>query len=274
MEGLSTRSNKIRKILTNFIANEIRRVGMENAVVGLSGGVDSSLVAYLAAEALGPEHVVGLIMPYKSSSSESSADAQLVADALGIRVRRVDITPFADAYLDNCAADASQLRRGNVLARMRMICLFDRSADENALVLGTSNKTELLLGYGTIYGDLACGINPLGDLYKTQVKEMAAQMGVPERIIRKAPSADLWPDQTDEDDLGFTYDEVDRLLYLLVDMRYDRKTLLEEDFAPDFVDHVYGIIQRTQYKRRPPLIAKLSGRTVDREFRYSRDWGV
>lgn len=274
MEDIAARSSKVRKILTNFIANEIRRVGMESAVVGLSGGVDSSLVAYLAAEALGPQHVFGLIMPYKSSAAESVADAKSVASKIGISVEEIDITPMADAYFDAYAADASPLRCGNVLARLRMICLFDRSAVHSGLVLGTSNKTELLLGYGTIHGDLASGINPLGDIYKTQVRDLARHVGVPDHIIAKAPSADLWPDQTDEGDLGFTYEEVDRLLYLLVDLRYDRKALIEEGFATDFVDHVYGLIQRTQYKRRLPLIAKVSGRTVDREFRYSRDWGV
>jgi len=247
---------------------------MENGVLGLSGGVDSSVVAYLAAEALGPEHVVALIMPYKTSSPESIADARLVAEETGIRSEEIDITEMADAFLDRFAQDADPVRRGNVMARMRMIALFDRSKRENGLVIGTSNKTELLLGYGTLYGDLAHGINPMGDLYKTQVKELARHIGVPERIVKKAPSADLWPDQTDEKDLGFTYDRVDKLLYLLVDMRYDRKSLVEEGFDEHFMDHVYRIIQRTQYKRRLPLIAKVSTRTVDREFRYSRDWGV
>jgi len=274
MEGIATRSSSLHKILTSFIANEIHRIGMDSAVLGLSGGVDSSLVAYLAAEALGPEHVVGLIMPYKASSPESIADARLVAGELGIRTEEIDITPMADAYLESYAQGASPLRRGNVLARMRMTCLYDRSVAEKGLVLGTSNKTELLLGYGTIYGDLASAINPLGDLYKTQVKELAAQIGVPERIVAKAPSADLWPDQTDEADLGFTYEQIDKLLYLLVDLRYDHKSLLEEGFDQHFIDHVYSLIQHTQYKRRLPLIAKVSGRTVDREFRYSRDWGV
>lgn len=274
MESIASRSSNIRKILTNFISNEIHRIGMKSAVLGLSGGVDSSLVAYLAAEALGPEHVVGLVMPYRQSAPESLADANLVVSQLGIRTDEVDITPMADAYLERYASQASPLRRGNVLARMRMICLYDRSVVENGLVLGTSNKTELLLGYGTLYGDLASGINPLGDLYKTRVKELAKEVGVDERIVAKAPSADLWPDQTDEADLGFTYEDVDKLLYLLVDMRYDHKSLLEEGFDAAFIDHVYSIVQRTQYKRRLPLIAKVSGRTVDREFRYSRDWGV
>lgn len=271
MEDIASRSDKIRRILTSFIADEIQRVGMENAVLGLSGGIDSSLAAYLSAEALGPEHVLGVIMPYRDSSPESVADARLVTEKLGIRSEEIDITPIADVFFGDYAPQASRVRRGNVLARLRMVCLFDRSAAENALVVGTSNKTELFLGYGTVYGDLACGINPLGDLYKTQVRELAAQIGVPERIIAKAPSADLWPDQTDEDDLGFSYEDIDRLLYLLVDMRYDRKALLEEGFAPEFVDHVYRLVQRTQYKRRLPPIGKVSGRTVDGEFRSSRD---
>lgn len=258
MEDLAARSGKIRETLTAFIADEIRRAGMENAVVGLSGGVDSSLVAHLAAEALGPERVLGLIMPYKSSAPESVADARLVAGELGIRVEEIDVTPMADAYFSTQAADATQVRRGNVLARLRMICLFDRSAAENGLVLGTSNKTERLLGYGTLHGDLACGINPLGDLYKTQVWDLARYVGVDEAIVAKAPSADLWPDQTDEGDLGFTYEEVDKLLRLHVEGSLDRKALLDRGFAPDFVDHVLGLVRKMEFKRRPPLIAKVS----------------
>ncbi len=274
MSAIEGNTSKIRKILTNFISNEIERIGMEKGVLGVSGGIDSALAAFLAAEALGAENVLGLLMPYRESSEESVSDARLVVDKTGIRHEELDITAMADAFFERYASDADQVRRGNVLARMRMIALFDRSKKENGLVIGTSNKTELLLGYGTLYGDLASGINPLGDVYKTQVRELARQVGVPDRIIEKAPSADLWPDQTDEKDLGFSYEEVDKLLYLLVDMRYDRRALIEEGFDPHFVDHVYRLIQRTQYKRRLPLIAKISARTVDREFRYSRDWGV
>lgn len=259
MEGMATPADAIRNILTGFIANEIAHAGKENAVVGLSGGVDSSLVAYLAAEALGPEHVLCLLMPYKTSSPESVQDARLVVDELGVRSKEVDVSQMADVYLEAHAVDASQVRKGNVLARMRMIVLFDNSAVENGLVLGTSNKTELLLGYGTIFGDIACGINPIGDLYKTQVRELAAQLGVPERIVVKTPTADLWPDQSDESELGFSYEEVDKLLHLLVDMRCDRKALLDEGFAGDFIDHVQSIVRRTEFKRRLPLIPKISG---------------
>lgn len=274
MDDNATPASEIRTILTSFIADEVSRAGMDNVVLGLSGGIDSSLAAYLAVEALGPEHVLGLVLSYRTSSPESVADAKLVAQKLGIRSEEIDITPMADAFFRDYAPDSSRARRGNVLARLRMVCLFDRSARENGLVLGTSNKTEILLGYGTIHGDLACGINPLGDLYKTQVRELAALVGVPEAIIAKSPSADLWPDQTDEGDLGFTYEEIDKLLYHLGELRRDRTSLLEQGFEPDFIDHVCSLIRESQHKRRLPLIAKVSSGTLGDEFPLSREWGV
>jgi len=262
----------LRQILVSFIRNEVEKVGVRRVVVGLSGGVDSSLSAMLAAEALTPKNVLGIMMPYESSSPESLAHAELAARKSSIESLTVDITPQIDAYFERFP-DADQKRRGNKMARERMTILYDHSARWNALVLGTSNKTELLLGYGTLYGDMASAVNPLGDLYKTQVWAVAEAVGVPEVIVQKKPSADLWAGQTDEGELGFSYREVDRLLYLMVDMRYSRSELVAAGFPERFIDEVMLRIMNSQFKRRLPVIAKVSHRTIDRDFRYARDWG-
>ena len=261
------------KILSGFIQSEVRRAGFHRVIVGLSGGVDSSLAASLAAAAMGPRNVWGVGMPYKASSPESLTHARLIAEKLGINFFQVDITPQIDAYFA-AFPDADHIRRGNKMARERMTVLYDHSARLEALVLGTSNKTELLLGYGTLYGDMASALNPIGDLYKTQVRCLASHLAVPPEIVGKQPSADLWVGQTDEEELGFTYEAVDRLLYYLVDRRYKPPALIELGFEAQFVEAVSRKIQSSQYKRRPPVIAKISGRTIDRDFRYPRDWGL
>ncbi|MBW8058036.1 MAG: NAD+ synthase [candidate division NC10 bacterium] len=261
------------KILSGFIQSEVRRAGFHRVIVGLSGGVDSSLAASLAAAAMGPGNVWGVGMPYKASSPESLTHARLIAEKLGINFFQVDITPQIDAYFA-AFPDADHIRRGNKMARERMTVLYDHSARLEALVLGTSNKTELLLGYGTLYGDMASALNPIGDLYKTQVRCLASHLAVPPEIVGKQPSADLWVGQTDEEELGFTYEAVDRLLYYLVDRRYKPPALIELGFEAQFVEAVSRKIQSSQYKRRPPVIAKISGRTIDRDFRYPRDWGL
>jgi NAD+ synthase len=272
MPDLQLDCHTVLRILVGFIDNEVRKAGFERVVVGLSGGVDSSLSAFLAAEALGPQNVWGILMPYRSSNPESAAHAALVVSTLGIHGLTVDITPMVDAYFAGFP-DADQVRRGNKMARERMTILFDHSARLAGLVLGTSNKTELLLGYGTLYGDMASAINPLGDLYKTQVRQLARHVQVPAVIVEKQPSADLWAGQTDEAELGFTYEEVDRVLSLLVDHRYEVADLIAEGFDEKFVRSVYHKVQGSQYKRRLPVIAKVSARTIDRDFRYPRDWG-
>ena len=258
--------------LTRFLHNEITKVGFKRAVLGLSGGIDSALSCYLAAAALGAENVLALRLPYRQSSPESLAHAQLVIDALGIPSETVDITPMVDPLIA-LTPDMSPLRQGNVMARARMIVIYDRSAAWNALVVGTSNKTELLLGYGTIYGDLASAVNPVGDLYKTQVRQLARALDIPAPLIDKAPSADLIPGQTDEDDLGYSYAELDQLLYLLVDERYSPEEAVAAGFPAAMIEAVLTMVRLSHYKRTLPVIPKMSGRTIGHDFRYLRDWG-
>lgn len=264
----------VRRILVGFVRNEVLRTGMKRVVFGLSGGIDSSLAAYIAAEALGPENVLGVRMPYTSSSSETMNHGALVAQRLGIPMKTLSIAAQVDGYFSQIDDEATRLRRANMMARQRMTILYDQSADFGALVLGTSNKTELLLGYGTLHGDMASALNPIGDLYKTQVWALSEHFGIPDEIVRKPPTADLWSGQTDEAELGFTYEEVDRLLVRLVDQRVAPDALIAEGFEAAFVQRVARMVRTTQFKRRLPLIAKVGPRTIDRDFRYSRDWGT
>ena len=259
------------RILTGFIRTEVERTGLARVVVGLSGGLDSAVSAYLAVHALGPESVVGVMMPFRASNPDSAADAEKVVGALGFVGEKIDISPIVDAY-SGLLGRISRNRLGNIMARARMALLYDRSVEHRALVLGTSNKTELLLGYGTLHGDLASAINPLGDLYKTQVRALAKHLKVPISIRRKPPSADLWPDQSDEGELGFSYDDVDRLLALLIDARVSRATAIAAGFKGSMVDKVTRLVIGSQFKRRLPVVAKVSTRSVGWDFRYPRDW--
>ncbi len=260
-----------RTILVRFLRDAITKVGFERAVIGLSGGIDSALVAFLTAEAIGAENVLALRMPYKTSSASSLQDAQKVIEALGLRSDTVEITPMVDPLLARFP-NMSALRRGNVMARMRMVVLYDQSAAFGGLVVGTSNKTESLLGYSTIYGDNAAAVQPIMDLYKAQVRQLAAELGVPRSILEKPPSADLWEGQTDEDELGFTYDMADQVLYLLVDERYTVEEVVAEGFARDFVERLWRQVRRNHYKRTMPNVAKLSRRSIGHDFLYLRDW--
>ena len=261
------------EILVRFVREEIHKVGVTKAVVGLSGGVDSAVSCVLAAEALGAKNVHAILMPYKTSHPDSLNHAKLVVEATGVHSAEVEITPMVDGYFAR-EPDADAGRRGNAMARQRMVVLYDVSMAQNALVVGTSNKTEALLGYSTLWGDMACAINPIGDLYKSQVWQLAEHLGVPAPIVQKDPSADLWEGQTDEDELGFSYAEADRILYYMVDRRYMVPELAALGYAEDLIDRIFTRMQRSQYKRRMPIIAKVSHRTVDRDFRYPRDWGV
>ena len=270
---LSLNTTVVRTLLEKFLLDETRNAGFSRGVIGLSGGVDSAVTAYLAAGALGRDNVRAVLMPYKTSSRESLADAQLVLDALGIPSETVDISPMVDPCLAALRID-DRLRAGNIMARQRMILLYDISARERGLVLGTSNKTEFMLGYGTLFGDMASAINPLGDLYKTQVWQLAAALGVPAGIVEKKPTADLWSGQTDEGELGFSYGDVDRLLFAMIDERRSGLELEAMGFDGRFVRTVQTMIKRSQFKRRPPVVAKVSHRTVNVDFRYARDWGI
>lgn len=273
MNDLSINSELVRRILSGFIRSETNRAGYSRIVVGVSGGLDSSLACYLAAEALGGENVLAVRMPYKTSSQESLDHAQLIIEATGVQSMTIPITEMADGLI-NQFPDMSAVRMGNIMARCRMIVLYDQSVAFGGLVLGTGNKTEILLGYTTLYGDSACAFNPLGDLYKTQVRQLARDIGVPEVIIHKAPTADLWAGQTDEGELGFTYADVDKLLYLYVDERYSPEECVEAGFDKKFVETVVARVQRYHFKRVMPPIAKLSNRTVGYDFLYPRDWGT
>jgi NAD+ synthase len=261
------------RILIEFIQTEIQRAGFEKAVIGVSGGVDSALSCVLTARALGPENVLALFLPYATTSAESQQHAQAIIESTGVKSETLPITPMVEPLLTTIPED-EQVRRGNIMARMRMIVLYDRSVSFNGLVIGTGNKTEILLGYTTLYGDSACAINPLGDLYKTQVRQLARALTIPAEIIEKPPSADLWSGQTDEGELGFTYEEVDRLLVLLVDNRYDVEACVGAGFKRKFVETILERIRRNQFKRLMPPIAKLSNRTVGYDFLYLRDWGT
>jgi NAD+ synthase len=261
----------VESILIAFLRNEIRKFGFGSVVLGLSGGIDSAVVCELAARALGPGNVLALLMPYKTSSRESLDHAQLMVERLGIRYEEIPITPVAEAFFTSMP-DAGPLRRGNVMARTRMLYLYDVSARDSRLVIGTSNKTELLLGYGTLYGDMASAVNPVGDLYKTQIRGLARYLGIPSPLIEKSPSADLWQGQSDEEDLGFSYDDVDHLLYMMLEQRMDRESILAENIDTAFYQRVRSMVVRNQYKRMMPVIAKISGRTPGIDFRYARDW--
>jgi NAD+ synthase len=259
------------RILTGFIRDQIAKAGLSRAVMGLSGGIDSALSAYLSAKALGPENVLVIRMPYRTSSPDSMDDAATIIDDLGLPTKTVEITEMVDPLIDRFP-DMANVRRGNIMARMRMIVLYDQSVDWGGLVMGTSNKTEFLLGYSTIYGDSGVAMQPIADLYKYQVRQVARHIGVPPAVIDKPPSADLWEGQTDEQELGFTYDAVDQVLYLLVDERYTVEEVAQEGFALEFVRDVWRRVKANHYKRTMPNVAKVSQRSIGHDFLYLRDW--
>lgn len=271
--NLTINTDLARDILSGFIKSEITRIGMSRAVIGLSGGIDSALSLALAVEALGKDNVLAVRMPYKASSKDSLEHAQLLIDQLGVPSKTIEITDMVEP-LFKLEPDVSKLRKGNIMARERMIVIYDQSEVFKGLVIGTSNKTEILLGYSTLFGDSANALNPIGDLYKTQVRQLSRAMNIPAPIIDKPPSADLWEDQTDEGELGFTYADVDKLLYLLVDQRYSPQEAVEAGFDKKFVEAVTTRIRRNQFKRMQPPIAKISNRTIGYDFLYLRDWGT
>ncbi len=289
----------VTDLLVRFIKNEVRKTGMNKVILGLSGGIDSALVAFLCREALGAGNVCGVRLPYKTSSPQSLLHAELAAKKAGIEYMTYDISSAADGFAacefsleTDCSnfinfgqsAKSSKFTLestlnahylGNILARARMSVLYHLSAVTNSMVAGTSNKTELLLGYGTLWGDLAYGINPVGDLYKHQLRQLARYHGVPEEIINKKPSADLFPGQTDEGDLGYSYDELDYALYRLVDARENPKLLAENgEVKPELINFCLKKIISMQFKRQMPNIALVSFRTINQSFNYPRDWAM
>ncbi len=248
-------------------------------MLGLSGGIDSALVAYLVAEAIGAERLLCVMMPYRTSSPASRGDAEAVVADLGCASELVEITGMVDGYFGRDrepgeggpdALEAAPLRRGNFMARMRMAVLYDRSVTWRGLVVGTGNKTESLIGYTTLFGDSACAFNPIGDLYKSQVRQLSAAIGVPEAIIRKAPSADLWPGQTDETEAGFSYPELDRLLFWRIDKRRSVDETVALGFERALVERVDRMVAGSEFKRQVPPIAKLGPRTAGVDYLYPR----
>ncbi len=259
------------KVLTSFIADAVETTGTEGVVVGLSGGVDSALSAALAARALGPERVHSFFMPYRTSSPDSAADAERVTTALALEPTTIDISAMVDGYFDAAEPEADRVRRGNLMARVRMAILFDQAKKRGCLVLGTSNKTEILLGYSTIFGDNASSINPLGDLYKQQVWQLAAHLELPAEVVEKKPSADLWPGQTDEDELGFDYGTADEVLYLMFDRGLAPDEVVERGYEREVVERITRLERAYRFKRRLMLIARLSGSAINLDREIPRD---
>jgi NAD+ synthase len=278
-DELAIDTDVARRVIAAFIRGQLKQAGFENAVLGLSGGIDSALVAYLVAEAIGAERLLCVMMPYLTSSPASRGDAETVVADLGCAAEVVEITRMVDGYFGRDgvageggpdALEAAPLRRGNLMARMRMAVLYDRSVSWRGLVVGTGNKTESLIGYTTLFGDSACAFNPIGDLYKSQVRQISAAIGVPEAIIRKAPSADLWPGQTDETEAGFSYPELDRLLFWRIDKRRSVDEVVALGFERALVERVDRMVAGSEFKRQVPPIAKLGPRTAGVDYLYPR----
>jgi len=284
-DELAIDTDVARRVIGGFVRGQLQQAGFERCVLGLSGGIDSALVAYLVSEAIGADRLLCVLLPYRTSSPSSRADAEAIVADLGCPTELVDITPMVDGYFGSEDAqggnpqegaggdpvrDASPLRRGNFMARMRMAVLYDRSVTFGGLVVGTGNKTESLIGYTTLFGDNACAFNPIGDLYKSQVRQMAAAMGVPRQVIAKAPSADLWPNQTDEAEGAFSYPLLDRILYWRIDRRRSADELVEMGFERELVERVERLVAASEFKRQVPPVAKLGPRTAGVDYLYPR----
>ena len=259
-EELRVNLEVLRGICRTFIQEQFKVIGAKQAILGLSGGIDSALVGFLTADALGADRLRTYILPYRTSAPTSRADALAVVAALGCSVEEIEISPALDAVEAALPAGAefSPIRRGNIAARLRMITLYDQSARYDGLVMGTGNKTEAMIGYTTIHGDAACAINPIGDLYKSQVRALAAHLGVPQSILTKAPSADLWPGQTDEGEGGFDYPTLDRILFRLVDQGASADAVVADGFDQALVAHIQQMIAASQFKREMPPFPKIT----------------
>jgi NAD+ synthase len=244
---------------SRFIARVVAEADTTGVVVGLSGGIDSAVATALAVRGLGPDRVLGLLMPYATSAPSSLNDARTVADFTGIRTELMDISQLVNAWRHSHPG-ADRIRQGNVMARARMILLYDVSARDDLLVLGTGHRSASLLGYTTIYGDSACALNPLGKLYKTEIRILAVYLGLPAAVIRKPPSADLWVGQADEDELGFTYSEVDRILHHMIDEGLGDRQLATLGFNPELVQEVRDRVRTSAFKRHLPPVAEFPNR--------------
>jgi len=257
--------------LADFLRDGVEQAGAAGVVAGLSGGVDSALAAALAVRALGTARVHAFFLPYRESNPQSQVDAEAVAAKLGLTLRTIDLTPQIDAYFDATEPDADRVRRGNKMARERMAILFDQAKKLGCLVLGTSNKTEILLGYSTVFGDNASSLNPNGDLHKQQVWQLAGHLGIPAQVIEKAPSADLWPGQTSEGELGFDYRIADEVLYLMFELGLLPDEIVERGYPPAIVDEIVCRERQNRFKRRLMLIARLSNSAVNLDREIPRD---
>lgn len=238
------------KRITDFIKSQLFKAGFNSILVGLSGGIDSALVLQLCTLALGQKNVFAFYLPYKTSSKKSYQDAVLVAQEVGIKLEIIPITQMVDIYFKDIN-NLENLRRGNFCARIRMSVLFDKAKEKKALVAGTGNRSELLTGYCTIFGDSACSFEPIGHLFKTEVKQMAKFLNLPKQIIEKAPTADLWEGQTDEDEMGISYQTLDKILIALLDKKLSQSKLFEK-FGEKRVQKVIQLVERSKFKREMP----------------------
>lgn len=270
-ERLALNTDLATRTLTSFVRDAVESARSQGVVVGLSGGVDSALSAALATRALGADRVHAFFLPYRTSNPQSAEDASQVARTLGLPLRTLEISAAIDAYFDHHEPDADQIRRGNKMARERMAILFDQAKKSGCLVLGTSNKTEILLGYSTVFGDNASSLNPLGDLYKQQVWQLSRHLGLPNEVIDKAPSADLWPGQTDEGDFGFDYATADEVLYLMFDQGLTGDEIIGHGYPATVVHRIERLERANRFKRRLMLIARLSGSAINLDREIPRD---
>lgn len=261
---------RTEKTLSGFIRHVVGLANFNGVVLGLSGGLDSAVVAALAAKCLGPDKVLGLMLPHKISSQESLDHAKLVADKFRITIKKIEITDMASGYHE----ETDKLRFGNLLARLRMCVVFDQSQATRSIVIGTSNKTEMLVGYTTWWGDMAAGCYPIGDLYKTQVRALAKYLGVPDVIISKPPTADLWSGQTDEGEIGITYERLDKMLVLMVEGERTDQQIIDQGFTSDEVLRVRKMVHKAHFKRVMPPVCKVSSRTIGIDFNYIKDWST
>jgi len=268
---LNIRCDLVEKILTAFIKDSVSKNGYKNAIVGVSGGLDSAVVMALCRKALGCRHTFALLLPYRVSSPESLQHGKMVCAKFKVPFEIIDISLSVDAYFAKNPT-TNRLQIGNKCARERMSVLYDFSVRKKALVAGTSNKSEILVGYSTQFGDSAAAFLPIGDLYKTQIFEFARHLGIPEEIIAKKPSADLWPGQTDEGEIGCTYKDLDTILHLMIDKRWDEGEIIERGYPLTVIRRIRKMIVNSQFKRTMPPVAKLHARTVGIDFRYLRDW--